>query len=94
MNSARQPKKLTDWGRQLILPLRRWLPGRQWVVVADSSYATLRLLARCAGLRKPVTVVTRLRREAALYDPAPVLPSAQRDAHVAKGHLSRPWRRA
>ncbi len=30
-------KKISDWGRQLILPLRRWLPERPLVVVADSS---------------------------------------------------------
>jgi DDE superfamily endonuclease len=29
-------KKLTDWGRQMIRQLRRWLPGRRLVVVADS----------------------------------------------------------
>jgi hypothetical protein len=41
------------------------------VVVADSSYAVLELLACAAGLREPVTVITRLRLYAALYDPAP-----------------------
>jgi len=43
-------KKLTDWARQLILQVRRWLPGRKLVVVADSGYAVLELLAACAGL--------------------------------------------
>lgn len=64
-------KKLTDWGRQMILQLRRWLPTRHLVVVADSSYAVLELLARCARLGRPVTMITRLRLDAALYDPAP-----------------------
>jgi hypothetical protein len=64
-------KKLTDWGRQMIRQLRRWLPERDLVVVADSTYAALELLADAAGLRGPVTVVTRLRLDAALYDPAP-----------------------
>src|SRR5215472_9824475 len=44
----RRHKKLTDWGRQMIRQLRRWLPGRTLVVVADSSYAVLDLLA-CAA---------------------------------------------
>ncbi len=68
---GKQPKKITDWGRQMILQLRRWLPQRPIVVVADSSYAAIDLLARCAGLPQPVTMVTRLRLDAALYDPAP-----------------------
>ena len=36
-------KKLTDWARQMILQLRRWLPRRPLVLVADSSYAVLDL---------------------------------------------------
>jgi hypothetical protein len=67
----RRHKKITDWGRQMIRQLRRWLPDRYLVVVADSSYAVLELLACAAGLREPVTVITRLRLDAALYDPAP-----------------------
>jgi hypothetical protein len=64
-------KKLTDWGRQMIRQLRRWLPERRLVVVADSSYAVLELLADAAGLARPVTMITRLRLDAALYDPVP-----------------------
>jgi hypothetical protein len=67
----RRHKTITAWGRQMILQLRRWLPDRALVVVADSAYAVLDLLARCQRLLRPVTVVTRLRRDAALYDPAP-----------------------
>jgi hypothetical protein len=67
----RQHKKITDWGRQMILQLRRWLPNRSLVVVADSAYAVLELLACAAGIQQPVTVITRLRMDAALYDPAP-----------------------
>jgi DDE superfamily endonuclease len=64
-------KTLADWGRQMIRQLRRWLPDRALVVVADSTYAVLELLADAAGLPQPVTVITRLRLDAALYDPAP-----------------------
>ena len=64
-------KTIADWGRQMILQLRRWLPDRTLVVVADSAYAVLDLLARCQRLPRPVTVVTRLRLDAALYDPPP-----------------------
>lgn len=67
----RRHKKLTDWARQLLLQLRRWLPDRALVVVADSGYAAIELLARCARLARPIAVVTRLRLDAALYEPAP-----------------------
>jgi hypothetical protein len=68
---GRRHKTLPVWGRQMIRQLRRWLPDRALVVVADSTYAVPELLADAAGLRQPVTVVTRLRLDAALYDPAP-----------------------
>jgi hypothetical protein len=68
---GKRHKKVPDWGRQLITQLRRWLPYRAIVVVADSTYATLDLLAACQRLPQPVTLVTRLRLDAALYDPAP-----------------------
>lgn len=68
----RRHKKLTDWGRQMIRQLRRWLPERRLVVVADSSYSVLELLACAARMIEPVAIVTRLRLDAALYDPAPV----------------------
>lgn len=78
-------KKITDWGRQMILQLRRWLPERQLVVVADSSYAVIDLLARCVRLAHPVTMVTRLRLDAALYDPAPPRPPNTRGRPRLKG---------
>ncbi|MCF4130217.1 transposase [Methylobacterium sp. SyP6R] len=43
--------------------------GRDLVLVADSGFAALALLA--APSRRGVTVGTRLRLDAALYDPAP-----------------------
>ncbi len=63
-------KQLTDWARQMITQVRQWVPERVLLVVADSSYAALELLAACQGLPTPVTVGTRLRLDAALYDPA------------------------
>jgi hypothetical protein len=68
---AKRHKKLTDWGRQMILQVRRWLPTKRIVVLADSTYAALELLARCVRLAQPVVMITRLRMDAALYDPVP-----------------------
>ena len=65
-------KKLTDWARQMIAQVRRWLPEHSIVVVADSSFAALELLNAALELPVPVHLVTRLRLDAALYQPAPV----------------------
>ncbi|WP_081798690.1 transposase [Roseomonas mucosa] len=68
-DQGQRHKKLTDWARQMILQTRRWLPGRDIVLVGDSGFAALELLA--ALTRHRITGVTRLRLDAALYDPAP-----------------------
>src|SRR3954467_13625574 len=57
-------KKLTDWGRQLVLQARRWMPERQLVLVTDSGFSAPEFLA--ALLRQEGTCVTRLRLDAAL----------------------------
>ncbi len=68
---GKQHKKLTDWARQIALQLSRWLPDHQIVIVADSSYSVIDLLASTLS---HVTWITRLRIDAALYDPAPIPP--------------------
>ena len=80
-----QHKQLTDWARQMLMQVRTWLPNRMLVVVADSTYAALELLASAQGLAQPVTIVTRLRLDAALYDPAPPRQAGQRGAPRKKG---------
>jgi hypothetical protein len=68
---GKRHKKITEWAWQLLLVLRRWYPQREIVAVADRAYASLKLLSRCRSLSKPVTFITRLRLDAALYEPAP-----------------------
>lgn len=68
---GRTPKKITDWARQMVCQVRRWLPRRKLIVVGDSTYAALDFLHHCQTLQQPVTVITRLRLDAALYEPAP-----------------------
>jgi len=64
-------KKLTAWARQMGMQVRRWLPKRKIVIVADRSYAALELLDSLLNLPNPVYMVTQLRLDAALYEPAP-----------------------
>lgn len=64
-------KKLTEWAWQLLLlARRRWHPERKIVAVADGGYASLKLLDRCRRMTNPITFITRLRLDAALYEPA------------------------
>jgi DDE superfamily endonuclease len=78
-------KQLTDHARQMIVQVRRWLPSRLLVVAVDSSYAAIELLSACASLVQPVMVVTRLRLDAALYDPAPPREKRKKGAPRKKG---------
>ena len=57
-------RRLTDRARQAILLIRRWLPTLKLVFVGDSSYAALDLLS---AVSRQVTIVSRLRLDAALY---------------------------
>ena len=74
----RKLKTLTERSQQMIKQLRRWVPKRALVIVGDNSYAALDLLAACQTLAEPVTMVTRLRMDAALYEPAPPYPGMGR----------------
>jgi hypothetical protein len=68
---GKRHKKLTEWAWQSLLLVRRWHPEREIVAVADGGYASLKLLDRCRRLSNPIAFVTRLRLDAALYEPAP-----------------------
>ena len=67
----RSHKKLTDWARQVLLQVRRWLPGRKLVVVMDASFAAIDFLWQVAKLAHPIALIARFRLDAALYAPAP-----------------------
>src|SRR5262245_44057518 len=64
----RAPKTLFDWARQAALQIRRWLPDRSIVVVADSAFAAIEFLA---AVRQHVCVITRSRLDANLFDLPP-----------------------
>jgi hypothetical protein len=82
---GRRHKKITEWAWQLLLVVRRWYPRREIVAVADRAYASLKLLDRCRKLSDPITFVTRLRLDAALYEPAPPRRPHQRGRPRLKG---------
>jgi hypothetical protein len=82
---ARGHKKLTDWGRQLLIQARRWLPTRRLVVVADSSFAVIELLWRMTQLANPICMITRFRLDANLFEPAPSRKPKQKGRPRKKG---------
>jgi DDE superfamily endonuclease len=85
---GRRHKTLPAWAGQLIGLIHRWLPGREVVVVADSSYAVLMLLKQVSDMPE-MSLITRLRLDAALYDPAPARAPRQNGRPRKKG-LRRP----
>jgi hypothetical protein len=82
---GRRHKKLTDWARQTLRQVRRWVPQREVIAVADRSFAVLTLLDDLRRLARPVPMSTRLRPDAALYEPAPVRPLGQSGRPRLKG---------
>ena len=67
---GRRHQPLTARAWQLMRLVVRWLPERAIAFVADSSFAALELLDKVKMLRRG-SVITRLRLDAALYDPPP-----------------------
>jgi hypothetical protein len=67
---GRRHQPLTERAWQMMRLVGRWLPGREIVFVADSSFAVLELLNKVKTLPHG-SVITRLRLDAALYDPPP-----------------------
>ena len=76
-------KPVLAWSRQMVFQAKRWLPNRQLVVVGDSAFSALEWLH--ALVRKNIIVVTRLRLDAALYDPAPFRPPGTNGRPRKKG---------
>jgi hypothetical protein len=81
---GKRHKKLSDWARQMVKQVRQWLPQRPIVLVSDSSFAVLELLNAFRHLDS-VTAVTRLRLDAALYQPAPDYQPGQKGRPPLKG---------
>jgi hypothetical protein len=81
--NRKRHKPVLAWGRQMVLQAQRWLPDRRLVVVGDSAFSALEWLH--ALVRQNITVVTRLRLDAALYEPAPFRPPGTNGRPRRKG---------
>jgi DDE superfamily endonuclease len=80
-------KTSIDWGRQMMKPVRRWLPERRLVVVGDGGFAAVSLALACVKSR--VARVSRLRGAAALSPPPAPPPPGTRGRKPANGRRQR-----
>jgi hypothetical protein len=81
---GRRHQSLTERAWQTIQLVKRWLPWRHMVFVTTSSFAALELLDQVQRLPK-TSMITRLRLDAALYDPAPLRDPAAKGRPRLKG---------
>lgn len=78
--SKRDGRSLLDLGQEMIEEVAGWLPDHSFILGCDGAYASL------AGRDLPRThVVSRIQRNAALYDPAPPRRPGQRGRPRKKG---------
>jgi hypothetical protein len=83
----RRHKTSVDWVRQMMQQVRRWLPGRQLVLVVDGGFAAVSLALAC--VKHQVAMVSRLRWDAALYHPPGTQPPGKRGPKPTKGKRQR-----
>src|SRR4051794_25716158 len=80
-------KTSIDWARQMVLQVRRWLPERELILVVDGGFAAVKLAHDCR--RHRVTLICRLRLDAALDDPPGPQPPSKRGPKPKKGPRQR-----
>jgi len=73
----------------MLSQVRRWYPTRAIVLLVDGGYAAVALGLTCGAFRQPVTFVSRLRLDAALYDPPPAPDPQRRGPKPKKGARQR-----
>jgi hypothetical protein len=97
---GRKHKTSVDWTIVAVRAISRWLK-RAWVLIGDGGFACIRLAHAC--IKQNVTLVSRLRLDAALYEFAPSPVKGQRGRHREKGErytalsklvmdMTQPWR--
>jgi DDE superfamily endonuclease len=83
----RRHKTSVDWVRQMSKRVRCWLPGRPLVLVGDGGFAAVSLALAC--VQSQVTMVSRLRGDAALDHPPGRQPPGKRGRTPAQGKRQR-----
>ena len=81
---GRRHQSLIERAWQIIQLVRRWLPDRELIFVDDGSFAVLDLLG-CVSSTPKTSLITRLRMDAELWDPAPKRKPGQNGRPRVKG---------
>jgi hypothetical protein len=84
---GRRHKTSVDGVRQMMQQVRRWFSERQRVLVVDGGFAAVALALAC--VKHQVTMVSRLRWEAALYHEAGPQPPGKRGPKPTQGKRQR-----
>lgn len=84
-SAGRRHKTTVDWTRQMIMQVSRRAAHRSVVLIGDGAYAAVRLALCCAGLPGTVSLVSRLRTDARLYDFPPPETPGRRGPKPKKG---------
>jgi hypothetical protein len=74
-----------DWTRMMIVKVRRWQPRRELVIVGDGAYAAAPLVQYCQRQQVRITLITRLRIDACLYDEPAQQPKGKRGPKPKQG---------
>src|SRR5512135_379130 len=80
-------KTSVDWARQLVVQVRRWHPERELILVTDGGFAAVEVARDCR--QHQVTMICRLRLDAALYHPPGPQPPNKRGPKPKKGRRQR-----
>lgn len=83
--NGKRHKTSIDWIMQMISVVYRWYRDRQIILVTDGGLTAVKLGLHCQGLAMPVTYVSRLRLDAALYAPPGAQPKGKPGPKPKKG---------
>lgn len=80
----RRHKTMLDWTGQMMRQVRRWVgKGREIVLIGDGAFATRELALGC--IRYGITLVSRLKMNASLFDFSPEVKPNKRGRPAQKG---------
>ena len=87
--AGKRHKSSIDWTEQMVKQVARWLGQRRWVLIGDGGFACVHLALTCVDLVVPVTLISRLRLDAQLYDFPPPPRPGRRGPQPQKGRKKR-----
>jgi hypothetical protein len=80
--AGRRHKTSIDWTKQMVILTSRWLK-RPWILLGDGAYACMDLAKTC--IKQQVTLISRLRLDAQLFEFPETVPEGQRGRKPIKG---------